>query len=174
MGSEITKAGDGAISVHALKASRPGFLSFCRNGLMVEHGEATIFSDRTPTPRQRETLVARVASLTGALAPSWTRTTGDAIAMMLTVLPSQAGSATDDKVRGAAYRMALDGLPAWAIEAEAVAMIRANRHWAPTPGEFRHAVSNALADVRVELRQINEILGARVIAPPNFTRQAAE
>lgn len=96
---------------------------------------------------------------------------------MLASMPARSGEQAELKMRGEGYRMALDDLPAWAIEREAKRVIRGEtklgRTFAPTPAEFREVVSDSLAEFRTELALLDDLLRAKVIpAPPDIYRKA--
>lgn len=170
MAQEITKHSGGRISVVELSTSRPAFLLHNRNGLTIFEGEATIYEDRAPTSQQRTVLKARAEQLKAALAPSVDAQATKAMLAMLASMPAQGGDQETVKLRGEAYRYALDDMPAWAIERMAKKVIRgeskADRRFAPTPPEFREIVSDSLAEIRNELALIEDILRAKVIPAP--------
>lgn len=159
-----------AVSLIELARSRPAFLGWCRNGLIDHMGDLTIFEDRAPTPERRETLESRASQLRAALAPSFDGPAARMVLTMLSAMPAQSGGEIDTEMRGDAFRIALRDLPAWAIEREATRVIRGESRlgarFAPTPAEFREAISDSLASIRVELRQIEDVLRARIIPPP--------
>jgi hypothetical protein len=98
-----------------------------------------------------------------------------ALVVMLSSMPSQAADATDIKLRAVAYDMALDDLPAWAIERAARRFVLGEtpfgKTFAPTPAIFREFVLDMLAPYRAEMDLIGDILRAKVIpAPPDIYR----
>lgn len=177
MSRQITKSPpDGtAVALTELVRSRPAFLGWCKNGLTIDMGEATIYEDRAPNEAQKATLAARSEQLKAALEPSMDAKATRAVLLMLSSMPSAGGGEIDLEFRGEAFRIALRDLPAWAIEREAMRVIRGESklgsRFAPTPPEFRETVSDSLASIRVELSQIEDIMRARVIpAPPEHPR----
>ena len=167
----VARRGQGAaLTVADLATSRPGFLAFHRNGLERRDGRLVIYADRVPSAQGKAALERRKAQLTAALSGS---VTGDGMASvlaMLAAMPAAAGDSGTMQARGAAYKLALDDLPGWAVAETVRRVIRGEAglslRFAPTPAELRKAVSDSLAPLRAELRQIVEILDAAVIPVP--------
>lgn len=177
MANRVTTRTATAVNAVALLTSRPATLGFHRNGLTIDMGESTIYEDRAPTPTQKAGLEARRAQLQAALEPSTDAASTKAMLAMLASMPARTGEQAELKMRGEAYRMALDDLPAWAIECEARRVIRGEtklgRTFAPTPAEFREIVSDSLASLRSEITLIDDILRAKVVpAPADIYRKA--
>jgi hypothetical protein len=165
-----TTGGKGA----GLSTSRPASLGFHRNGLTLEMGEAKIFEDRVPTEAQKAILLARANDLRAGLEPSVSAGSSRALLLMLT-MPSQSGDTSDMKLRGEAYRIAIEDLPAWAVEQAAKRFIRGDtphpKTFAPSTAIFRDFVLSLLVGLREELDLIQDILRAKVIpAPPDLYR----
>ena len=78
-------------------------------------------------------------------------------------------------IRGEAYRIAINDLPAWAIEKAAMRFIRGDtphpKTFAPSTAIFREFALTLLAGIREEIDLIQDILRAKVIpAPPDLYR----
>lgn len=176
MRTQVSKAREEtAVDPVALVRSRPGFLAWCKNGLTIDMGEATIFADRAPNSREAIILADRAKSLRAALAPSaddrgWAK----AVMVMLAGMPAQAGDDAGVQMRGEAFRHALSDLPGWAIERAAGQVIRGHagigKTFAPTPAVFREVVDGMLASLRSELELIEDIGRARVVPAPRTGR----
>lgn len=167
MGTEITTQG---VSVVTLATSRPASLAFHRNGLTIDLGEPTIASDRAPTETQRSALLSRAAQLKAALSPSTNAESVRAILAMVSGMPSQSADPAAVKLRGEAFSIATDDLPAWAVASAARRFIRGEtphgKTYCPSPAIFREYVLNMLAEWRSELELVEHILKARVVDPP--------
>jgi hypothetical protein len=165
MANEIRK-----ISEVTLATSRPRSLHFHRNGLTLEMGEATIYEDRAPTEAQRADLKSHFDRLTEALKPSTSKPAHMALLAMLASMPSQALDTTDTKLRAVGYNMAIEDLPAWAIERAARRFVLGEtphgKTFAPTPAIFREFVLEMLTPYRAEMDLIGDILRAKVVPAP--------
>lgn len=86
--------------------------------------------------------------------------------VMMNSMPSQGGTEADLRIRGEAVRLAVEDMPAWAIEQAAKAVVKGetpHKTFAPTPAEFRDLVVELVQPLRKELGEIETILSARVI-----------
>jgi hypothetical protein len=178
MTNETTKPGTAVAALKPIdplapKTSRPAFLAICRNGLIVEMGEARIFADRAPTPAQRSILEARIGELSRLLGHRDDAAAFAKLALVLT-LPSQSATGVDAKVRGMAYREALDDIPAWAIVEVCRRLLRngypQHSRFAPSPPEMRGLCDELVAPLRAEIGEHRDILRARVVPAPNHNR----
>ena len=165
-----TTGGDGAI----FATSRPATLGWRRNGLTVEMGEATIYADRAPNEAQKSILSTRLADLQAALKPGVSKGSSKALVAMMS-MPTQSVDGLDLGIRGDAYRIATNDLPAWAIEKAAIRFIRGDtphpRTFAPSTAIFREFALTLLTGIREEIELISDILRAKVIpAPPDLYR----
>lgn len=175
MTNEIAKLDKAVTAISPLepKTSRPAFLAICRNGLIVEMGEARIFEDRAPTPAERSTLEARLTRLKSFLSERDDAEAFGRLAMVLT-MPSQSAEGVDAKVRGMAYREALDGVPSWAIVDACRRLLRGgypqHKRFAPSPPEMRSLCDELTWPLHSEIRELEDILRAKVVPAPRHEK----
>jgi hypothetical protein len=126
-----------------------------------------------PSDEQRHAMTAHIAALTPRLSETpengdaWAKATIVLVTKMLMVLPAaQSGPETAD-ARGEAYMVALEDIPAWAVDAAIRGWYRSaydpayNYRWAPGPAELRAVAYLEAWKVKERIRDLTRVLEAK-------------
>jgi hypothetical protein len=107
--------------------------------------------------------------LQAALKPGVSKGSSKALLVMMS-MPTQWADTIDLEIRGEAYRIATNDLPAWAIEKAAIRFIRGDtpypKTFAPSTAIFREFALSLLTGIREEIELVGDILRAKVIPAP--------
>jgi len=137
----------------------------------------TLPSNLILNANEREELVRHVDELaelcrqTPLAGDRWQEQTWAAVTKMMLVMPSATQNEISAEARGEAYLMALDDVPAWAVQAAIRRWYRGDcgtseenkpydYHWCPAPAELRRISKTESYRVEYRARQLRRILSA--------------
>ena len=161
--------------------SRPLFVDRIKRGLTVLYGEPSIEAGLMPTDEERSILAQEITRLSDLLAQRDNDAASNALALVLTSMPSASQGFVDAALRARAYMLALDDVPSWGIVEACRRLVKGqveeHQKFCPTPPEFRAIVNDVTAPLRYEILMYERIMGAkahRVIPTTPPAAQAGE
>lgn len=133
----------------------------------------TISSSFALTKSERMAVESHVAELEQATRNGPDERIGSALAKLLSAFPSQSASDEIANARAGAYRLALDGLPAWSIERAVTWWLqrqkgegKENYAFAPSAPQLRRLADLAVQPMKAQLGRMRRLLDARVEHEP--------
>lgn len=135
---------------------------------MVDGRHARIPSSVALTDRDRTEVAGMIRQAEEALAGAEPAEISREVAGLLLSFPTAALSEAAAAVRARAYHVALEGVPAWALQGAARRWLRAecDAHtldFAPSPPRLRKLADEETLPVRELLVQLRRLLGAEVV-----------
>jgi hypothetical protein len=130
-------------------------------GLLTPNGELPAGTDISPTLRRQMTTAAN--SLAGIMTEKDPKRETKTIGLLLSSFPRQASSLESMELLMAAFDMALEEVPTWAVEEAArgwIAGVHGPKSFAPTPPQLRLAADREVKILRgkiITLRQLAEV-----------------